>query len=321
MALTKNTINTNEWAARRMPSKVVKAGTLEKQRESMVANAIPGGSKLPIDRGYNNSPGHSPRPAMDYSNNERGSGSGSALSEEGSGTSIFDPVLCELAYTWFCPKEGRIIDPFAGGSVRGIVASKLGRKYTGIDLSERQITANREQGRLLTQENPPEWIVGDSKGIRGLTGGEFDFVFSCPPYGDLEVYSDNPEDLSTMAWADFCAAYRTIISESCSMLKANRFACFVVSEIRDKKGIYRGLIQETIQAFKAAGLELYNDAVLITAVGSLPIRAGKQFTGSRKLGRTHQNVLVFIKGDPKKATEELGEIEIYEPEEQSEFEN
>jgi hypothetical protein len=23
--------------------------------------------------------------------------------EEGSGTSVFDPVLCELAYRWFCP--------------------------------------------------------------------------------------------------------------------------------------------------------------------------------------------------------------------------
>lgn len=38
-----------------------------------------------------------------------------------SGTSIFDPVLCELAYRWFSPVGGLILDPFAGGSVRGIV--------------------------------------------------------------------------------------------------------------------------------------------------------------------------------------------------------
>src|SRR5690242_12336191 len=62
-----------------------------------------------------------------------------------SGTSIFDPVLCELAYRWFCPPDGLILDPFAGGSVRGIVASKLGRRYIGIDLSARQIEANRTQ--------------------------------------------------------------------------------------------------------------------------------------------------------------------------------
>lgn len=32
-----------------------------------------------------------------------------------SGTSIFDPVLCEIAYRWFCPQGGTVLDPFAGG--------------------------------------------------------------------------------------------------------------------------------------------------------------------------------------------------------------
>ena len=41
-----------------------------------------------------------------------------------SATSIFDPVLCELAYRWSCPQGGTIIDPFAGGSVRGVVAAE-----------------------------------------------------------------------------------------------------------------------------------------------------------------------------------------------------
>jgi hypothetical protein len=54
-------------------------------------------------------------------------------------TSIFDPVMAELAYRWFCPPDGKILDPFAGGSVRGVVAELLKRRYTGIDLSKRQI--------------------------------------------------------------------------------------------------------------------------------------------------------------------------------------
>ena len=42
--------------------------------------------------------------------------------------SIFDPVGCELAYHWFCPhKESKILDPFAGGSVRrSAVLTSLG---------------------------------------------------------------------------------------------------------------------------------------------------------------------------------------------------
>jgi len=35
--------------------------------------------------------------------------------------------------------------------------------------------------------------------------------------------------------------------------------------------------------------------------GSLPIRVSAPFEGSRKLGKTHQNVLVFCKGDRMEA--------------------
>lgn len=227
---------------------------------------------------------------------------------EGSGTSIFDPVLCELAYRWFSPPGGAILDPFAGGSVRGIVAAVLGRSYTGMDLREEQIAANIEQGQRITPDNLPTWIVGNS--ATDLPDGKFDFVFSCPPYADLEVYSDNPLDISTMDYSDFLQVYRSIISQCIDRLLPDRFACFVVGDVRDKKGIYHNFVSDTISAFQDAGAFLYNEAILVTSVGSLPIRVGKQFDASRKLGKTHQNVLVFVKGDPKKATEACGEIDI-----------
>jgi hypothetical protein len=227
-----------------------------------------------------------------------------------SGTSIFDPVLCELAYSWFSSPDASVLDPFAGGSVRGIVAAKLGRKYTGIDLRAEQIAANEAQAPNVVPDNLPRWITGNSENIATLAPGEYDFLFSCPPYADLEVYSDNPEDISTMKYPEFLKIYRKIIAESVSMLKNNRFACFVVGDIRDKKGIYRNFVSDTISAFQDAGAMLYNEAILVTSVGSLPIRVGRQFDAGRKLGKTHQNVLVFIKGDAKKATEFCGKVEI-----------
>jgi DNA modification methylase len=227
--------------------------------------------------------------AVDY-------GTAGNVSEQ-SGTSIFDPVLCELAYRWWTPSGGHVLDPFAGGSVRGIVAAMLGYQYTGIDLSVRQIEANRQQADELLTDNKPTWIVGDSKNISTLAPGEYDFIFSCPPYADLEVYSDDPNDLSNMAYPDFKSVYHEIIYSAVSMLKPNRFACFVVGDVRDKKGFYRNFPAHTIEAFQDAGMTLYNEAVLVTAVGSLPIRVGKQFGSYRKLGKTHQNVLVFYKGD------------------------
>lgn len=230
-----------------------------------------------------------------------------------SGTSIFDPVLCELTYRWFCPPDGTVLDPFAGGSVRGIVASKLGRQYIGVDLRAEQIAANQAQAETICSDPQPVWCEGDSREIEKICDGvQADLVFSCPPYGDLERYSEDPRDLSTMDYAEFLKAYREIIAASVRMLKPDRFACFVVGDIRDKKGIYRRFPAHTEQAFEDAGAVLYNEAVLVTAVGSLPIRVGRQFDGGRKLGKTHQNVLVFVKGDPKKATEAIGPVEFGE---------
>lgn len=235
------------------------------------------------------------------------------LAASSSGTSIFDPVLCELAYRWFCPPGGVVLDPFAGGSVRGIVASKLGYQYVGIDLRAEQVAANREQAAIICGDPMPVWHVGDSRRIDDhAKGTEADFLFSCPPYADLERYSDDPADLSTLAYGDFHAAYRDVIAAAASLLRPDRFACFVVGDVRDKKGMYHGFPWHTVQAFQDAGLALYNEAVLVTAVGSLPIRVGKQFTSSRKLGKTHQNVLVFVKGDPKAATVACGECDFGE---------
>ena len=74
--------------------------------------------------------------------------------------------------------------------------------------------------------------------------------------------------------------------------------------------MYRNFVADTISAFRDAGMALYNEAVLVTAVGSLSIRVGRQFEVGRKLGKTHQNVLVFVKGDPRKATAWCGPVEV-----------
>ncbi|MBU66426.1 MAG: chromosome partitioning protein ParB [Cupriavidus sp.] len=228
-------------------------------------------------------------------------------------TSIFDPVLCELAYRWFCPPDGLVLDPFAGGSVRGIVAARLGRSYVGMELRAEQVEANRGQLHLVQTLDPaPAWHVGDSRQIaRRLPDVEADFLFSCPPYADLERYSDDPADLSTMDYPAFMEAYREVIVGAVSLLKRDRFACFVVGDVREKRGTgpYRNFVSDTIDAFIDAGMRLYNEAILLTALGSAPIRAGKQFAASRKLGKVHQNVLVFVKGDWKRAVAACGDVD------------
>jgi hypothetical protein len=243
-------------------------------------------------------------------------GSKQALSCGGvldSGISIFDPVVCELVYSWFSGKGDTVLDPFAGGSVRGVVAGKLGRKYVGVELRQEQVGANRAQECILSSTDVlPVWLCADSRNIvKECEGVGADFIFSCPPYADLEIYSDDPADLSTLGYEEFREAYFEIIKESCSLLKNDRFACFVVGEVRDKKGNFYDFVGDTVQAFKDAGLEYYNEAILVTCLGTVQMQTSRNFPISRKLGKTHQNILVFVKGDGKKAAQSCGAVDVY----------
>lgn len=76
--------------------------------------------------------------------------------------SVFDPHLCEVIYRWFAPEGGTILDPFAGGSVRGIVANYMDYKYTGIDIRPEQIEEDIEQAKDIIPDKMPNFICGDS---------------------------------------------------------------------------------------------------------------------------------------------------------------
>jgi|TARA_B110000093_G_scaffold90731_1_gene98120 hypothetical protein len=226
--------------------------------------------------------------------------------ESTSNVSIFDPVLCELMYDWFVPKGGKILDPFAGGSVRGIVAEEMGYKYDGIELSQNQIHANQKQS------NKPNWILGDCDKKLFLLEQEYDFVFTCPPYYDLEVYSDDMNDLSNMSERNFDIKFDKIIYKSTTKLKSNRFFGIVVSEVRNPSttgnysiGNYRKLVSKTIGMCERHGLKFYNDIVLFNSQHQAS-RVGKTyFDRNRKIPSVHQNILIFVKGNPDIATEEI----------------
>ena len=168
-----------------------------------------------------------------------------------------------------------------------------------------QIAANQVQAEDIAPSVRPVWVCGDSMD-RLAEAPEADLVFSCPPYGDLEKYSDDPRDLSAMDWHAFVAAYKRIILRAVGKMKPDTFACFVVGDFRDGRGFYRNFVSTTIEAFEECGARLYNEAILATPVGTAAMRVTKQFEASRKMAKTHQNVLVFCKGDPRTAARKCG---------------
>lgn len=116
----------------------------------------------------------------------------------------------------------------AGGSVRGLVAAVLGLHYTGIELRAEQIAANEKQVIPVLGEAPvtrPRWVEGDRLDVLP-SADDADLIFGCPPYFDLERYSDDPRDLSTMTTEQFTTAYRRMIALAAERLRPDATWCW-----------------------------------------------------------------------------------------------
>ena len=136
-----------------------------------------------------------------------------------------------------------------------------------------------------------------------MPSGEHDFLL-VPPYYDLERYGRSERSVggSKPTFAGYEHHPRGV-----SRLKPDRFCAFVVGEIRDADGFCRNFVGDTISAFQACGAKLYNSAIMMLPLHSLPMRAAASFNATAKLGMCHQHVLVFYTGkQPNKAVKALG---------------
>ena len=241
---------------------------------------------------------------------------GGRAGQANAGTSEYDPVVGEFAHRFYCPKPSRqcprrggrpvvVVDPFAGGSVRGILAAKLSCLYIGIDISPEQVAANKAQLHVCDDcVYKPRWVVGDGEDVVALVRKELaaaglppdtpaDFVHTCPPYFDLEKYTDLPDDLSNLPSYDaFLVKYRKVLKAALSLLRPQHVAFVVVGNVRDQKtGEQLSLHTDTVTALKDAGGKIYQDGTLETMAGSAPLRAGRIAAAASKLTPTSQRGL------------------------------
>ncbi|MFW6033943.1 MAG: hypothetical protein ACOC9R_02305 [bacterium] len=225
----------------------------------------------------------------------------------GQGGSVFDAVLAEACLTWYSPPGGLVLDPMAGGPTRGIVAAALGSRYVGMDLLGEQVAANLEMRDGWPEPLPgsASWVTGDAR--TALPDVRADYVFSCPPYWRLERYSDDPRDLSAMTLDAYLSAHADIIRAASDRLADDRFATWVVGDLRGGDGHLCRLPWHTVEAFHAAGLRLVNDQILVTPVGSRMWNLARAWRGTRSATRLHQYVLTFVKGDRRRAVARIRE--------------
>lgn len=228
------------------------------------------------------------------------------------GVSLFDPVVAELMGRWFIPHEGgEVIDCFAGDTQKGLVFGMCGYKFSGIELREEQVEVNN---RVLAGRNVPvNYICDDGRNVdKYFEEQSKDFLFSCPPYYNLEVYSSLSNDASNQkSYADFLEILSEAFGKAIKCLKDNRFACIVIGDVRDKNGFYYDFISDVKGIFKRNGMSLYNELIIVETVASSCLRANNNMK-TRKITKVHQNILVFFKGDPSNIKSEFPQLDYTE---------
>lgn len=223
------------------------------------------------------------------------------------GVSLLDPVMAELVCRWFGQENCKSFDCFAGDSVFGFVSAHLGNEFVGIELRPEQAQLNSDRVEGMTAR----YICDDGQNVaQHIEPDSQDLLFSCPPYFDLEKYSDLPNDASNQgSYEDFIAILRNAFTAAIGCLKENRFAVIVVGDVRDKStGFYYDFCGDIKKIFKDNGVNLYNEIILIEAGASTALRASR-YMESRKVAKMHQNVLVFYKGKTKDIKNNFKKIE------------
>lgn len=226
------------------------------------------------------------------------------------GVSILDPVMAEIVCRWFSVKGCNTFDCFAGDSVFGFVSAYLGNQFTGIELRPEQAKLNNERVTGMTAR----YICDDGQNVaKHIEPESQDLLFSCPPYFDLEVYSDLPNDASNQgSYEDFIQILKNAFTAAVGCLRQNRFAVICVGDVRDKKtGFYYDFCGDIKRIFKEAGVLLYNEIILVEQTASTALRAAR-YMETRKVAKTHQHILVFFKGNPKNIKQEYPKIEYTE---------
>jgi DNA modification methylase len=212
--------------------------------------------------------------------------------------SVFPAPLMEMIIVRYAGKVGNtILDAFAGGPPRGLVSAIMGYKYTGIEIRREQIRENETTLSSLKIKGA-SYVLGDGRHLDGV--GQYDVAITCPPYFNLEQYSDNKDDLSNhSSYNEFNASMWLCANAHYNHLKPGAFVCIIVGLFRDKKtGELIDFPAHTVENFREAGFIYWQHIILSKNFASAAVRASNAWLGHKLVPR-HENLLIFRKPDEK----------------------
>lgn len=175
------------------------------------------------------------------------------------------------------------------------------RNYIGWDCSKEFMKFNREVREELMRNNPKGIQIilkeGDSRNIDD-PDNSMDFIFSSPPYWNIEYYGDEPEQLGNLTYAEFIHNITSIYRHCFRVLKPGKFCIINVNDFR-KGGEYYSYHVDTVNALKSVGFKQF-DHIIMRYQNSMRKCFPNQIWEEKLMPKQHEHLLVFLKPDPSK---------------------
>jgi len=206
--------------------------------------------------------------------------------------SVFNPHLTQMILAAYCSNKSNIYDPFAGGGTRGYVSNKMGHNYFGVELRKEEV---ERINNMFNKWNLKFNIINENS-INYIPKKEgFDFSFTCPPYYNLERYSNLDNDLSNYKdYNLFLRDIRKVLKNTFYSLKPNSFCVWVVGNFRNKEGEMTHLNGDIVKLAKDVGFKFW-DEIIWNGASSVALTRSGQFLSNRKAVRIHEYILIFKK--------------------------
>lgn len=210
--------------------------------------------------------------------------------------SIFNPIVAFLIFNIYGPKSGVVYDPFAGGGTRAIIANKFGLEYVGVELRPQEIDLVNDRLERNGVNQGVAILQGDSRKVPQIKTNSADFLITCPPYYNTEVYNGGHADLSMCnSYSDFLSGIDGVVKETKRILKPGALSCWVVGLSRghDSNLPLMPLNHDIGAIHRSNGFELKEEVILMHKNNSAVRRVAMFEHKNKLLIRTHEYLLIF----------------------------
>lgn len=216
---------------------------------------------------------------------------GGALGKGGIRFSEFKPDIAYRIYEYWSNKGDLVLDPFMGRATRGIIAGYMERKYIGFDVVKEYVDLCSL--KFSKYENVKA-ILGDGCLLSDIKEESIDFIFTCPPYWNLEKYKSCKNQLSDIKnYKDFLYQINLFCQNSYKVLKDNKFIVVVIADFHKNNQMFY-FHNDMINKLLEAGFRGH-DIVINKVYSPFAVFASKQNKQRHWVGKIHEYILIFRK--------------------------